>query len=318
MKKLLLFFALILITTVSYAQFAAWGKTDFSKHTIDVRELRSGGVSKFGFPPITNPKFENVNDVKTFPLKEPVASITIKNISKAYPLRYLLWHEVINDTISNIPIAITYCPLANTVVVYNRKVGNKVLTFAAAGFLRHSNLVMWDHQTESLWQQINGKSVVGNFAGDTLKHFPIRIESFENFKKREPNGLLMITPKGYHRPYGITPYDNYERARWPMLYRGKFNLKGIRPLDRVVAVGNKAWPLKLLMQKKKIVYKDIVITWTPGQYNTMDQSVIAKSDDVGNVVVQRKTAKGMVDVFYDVPYAFAFHAFYPNGTIFMK
>ena len=72
------------------------------------------------------------------------------------------------------------------------------------------------------------------------------------------------------------------------------------------------------MKKKKIEYKNLVITWTPGQYNTMDQSVITHSDDVGNAVVQRKTAKGLVDVFYDIPYAFAFRAFYPKGTIFMK
>lgn len=293
-----------------------WQKTDFSKHDIPLAELHSGGVSKFGIPAVNNPQFIQANKITGIAPIEPVVVVAINKKIRAYPVRYLLWHEVVNDTITRVPIAVTYCPLANSILVFNRKVNDKILQFAASGFLRHSNLVMWDRQTESLWQQFTGKGIVGRYTGINLTQIPVKIESLQLFKKQHPLGEVMKAPRHFHRPYGTTPYPQYDHRKWPPLYNGKYAIKELRPLDRVVLVANKkAWTLAIVKKYRTIKFDDYVISWTPGQASVMDNPVLSKGKDIGNVVVLRKTKKGMIEAIYDVPYAFAVHAFYPKLEI---
>jgi hypothetical protein len=146
---------------------AEWPRTDFSQHTVPLREIRSGGPPKDGIPSIDVPRFEQLSDgtaagwAAGIGNEEPVISLVIGGDARAYPLRILIWHEIANDIVGGTPVTITYCPLRNSSVVFERTVENHILDFGTTGKLRNSDLVMYDRQTESWWQQFGGDAIVG-------------------------------------------------------------------------------------------------------------------------------------------------------------
>ena len=140
---------------------------------------------------------------------------------------------------------------------------------------------------------------------------PVRVESFDKFKGRFPDGQVLLSPRGGP---GFNPYAGYDSSPQPFLYRGSFP-EGIRPLDYVLAVEDEAWSLELLQREKRIEKDGLIITWEPGQNAAMDERNIADGRDIGNVVVQRREGDQLVDVVHDVTFAFSFHAFNKDGTI---
>ena len=295
-----------------------WGQTDFSKTSIDLKEILSGGPPKDGIPSIDKPEFTNLSDVKDINGKEPVITLSIDGDARAYPIRVLIWHEIVNDTIGGTPIAVTFCPLCNSSVVFNRRVGDKLLDFGTTGLLRKSNLVMYDRQTESWWQQFTGKSVVGTMLGTTLAIIPSRVESFEMFKQRFPQGKILIPNNVSMRRYGTNPYESYDTMPRPFLFSGELP-KDINPMARVIvfkADGKKqAVAMKLLNQRKKLKISNVTLSWSAGQNSALDTRRIAEGRDVGNVVVQKATASGQQDIAYDVTFAFVIKAFSPDVKI---
>lgn len=169
-----------------------WHKTDFSKTSIDFDEIISGGPSKDGIPPIDNPKFELASAITTLGKDEPVVSIVVNGKARAYPLQILMWHEIVNDQIGKVPVSVTFCPLCNSAIVFDRRLKGAVLDFGTTGKLRNSDLVMYDRQTESWWQQFTGEGIVGKHMGENLKMLPSRVESFARFRKRYPTGKVLI------------------------------------------------------------------------------------------------------------------------------
>ena len=300
---------------------AEWPKTDFSKKSVDLREIFSGGPPKDGIPSIDAPKFVPVAEAERSGLKdrEPVIAVAIKGDVRAYPLRILIWHEIVNDTVGGVPVAVTFCPLCNSALVFERLLDGRLLDFGTTGKLRNSDLVMYDRQTESWWQQFLGEAIVGELTGKRLKMVPVRIESFAKFKARKAAGKKVLAPDNPGmRRYGNNPYARYDsRARPYGFFRGKLP-PGLPPLERVVVVGKEAWAFSLLKARKRIEVGDLVITWEVGQASALDSPIIARGKDVGNVVVQRKTKDGLVDAVHDISFAFAFFAFYPKGKIHTK
>ena len=294
-----------------------WPRTDFSRHSVDYSEIISGGPSKDVIPAIDRPSFVSVAETHGLAPSEPAISVEIGGEARVYPLRILIWHEIVNDTIGDIPIAVTWCPLCNSSVVFERRVGERTLTFGTTGKLRHSDLVMYDRQTESWWQQFTGEAIVGSLLGAELRLVPARVESIEKFKKRFPDGKILLSPSSFGRPYGRNPYVGYDTSERPFLYRGEYAGE-IPPLARVVSVGDQAWTLDLLKRERRIQSDDLVLTWEPGQSSALDSVIIAGGQDIGNVVVQRRTAQGLEDVAYDISFAFAFKAFRPDATIHSK
>ena len=288
-------------------------KTDFSIHSVPLSEIVSGGPPRDGIPAIDKPTFVPAR-LADFADTEPVISIEIGGTARAYPFRILIWHEIVNDRIAGIPIAITYCPLCNAAVVFSRRVDGRVLDFGTTGRLRHSDLVMYDRQTESWWQQFTGVAIVGALTGTTLERLPARIESLALFRARFPAGEVLAAPKDRFRNYGGSPYPRYDSRKRPFLYSGK-PPPGIAPLARVVSVGGRAWSLELLRRKKRIEAGNLVLTWQPGQNSALDEALIEAGRDVGNVVVQRRDGERLIDVPYGVDFAFAFHAFYPEAEV---
>ena len=301
----------------AYWSSGEWPKTDFTKHSIEFTEIISGGPPKDGIPPIDDPVFQYVTEAaKAHSAQEPVIALVINGKAKAYPLSVLIWHEIVNDEVGGVPVTVTYCPLCNAAIVFDRRVGDQVLDFGTTGKLRKSDLVMWDRQTESWWQQFLGEAIVGEMTGAQLKVIPSRMESFERFQRRRPDGLVLKPNQPDLRAYGRNPYVSYDSAPWPFLYRGE-SPDGISPLARVVAVGERAYSLDLLRKRGGIKDGKLMLTWESGQNSALDASLIGEGRDVGNVVVQESGPHGPLDVAHDVTFAFVFHGFRPEGEIYV-
>ncbi|MEM7025582.1 MAG: DUF3179 domain-containing protein [Pseudomonadota bacterium] len=292
-----------------------WPDTDFSKHSVGFEEIFSGGPPKDGIPSIDSPVFVPLAEAD-LPDQEPVIGLTIGDDARAYPIRILIWHEIVNDVVGDVPVAVTFCPLCNTGIVFDRRVDGEVLEFGTTGKLRNSDLVMYDRTTESWWQQFLGEAIVGELTGKQLAMVPARLESFAKFKERAPDGQVQV-PGASLRAYGRNPYVNYDSSPRPFLYTGEMPDE-IAPLARVVRVGDQAWSLDLLRNRGEILVDDLRLTWEPGQTSALDASQIAESFDVGNVLVEEKAGDGWQDAVYSVDFAFAFRAFYPDGMIHVE
>jgi hypothetical protein len=292
---------------------SAWPETDFSKARVDFDEIVSGGPPKDGIPSIDDPDFVHVDEA-ALSAREPVIGLVLHDDARAYPLQILMWHEIVNDVVGGVPVAVTYCPLCNTGIVFDRRVDGQTLEFGTTGKLRNSDLVMYDRQTESWWQQFLGTAIVGELTGTDLEMIPSRLESFVRFTERAPDGLVLVPKQERARAYGRNPYGGYDQSSRPFLYDGTMPEK-VAPLARIVRVGEEAWSLDLLREVRTIRDGDLRLTWEPGQASALDTTAIAEGREVGNVVVQRETETGWEDAVYSVDFAFAFRAFYPEAPI---
>ena len=297
-----------------------WAETDFTKTSINFKEIFSGGPPKDGIPPIDDPQFSPVAKINDIGAQEPVITLHSDKTgaARAYPLRVLMWHEIVNDEFEGTPVTVTFCPLCNAAIVFDRRIKGKTLDFGTTGLLRNSDLVMYDRQTQSWWQQFTGQSIVGAMMGTQLKMIPARIESFENYKKRFPKGEVLVPSNDSFRNYGGNPYASYDTMQRPFLFTGELP-KDINPMARVIvfeADGKKrAISLKLLNEKKHLKIADVELSWTAGQNSALDSGQISKARDVGNVVVQRRTSAGPKDIVHDITFAFVVKAFLPNVKI---
>ncbi len=300
-------------------QAEGWSKTDFSKHSVPFKDILSGGIRRDGIPSIDKPKFIAVADEKELSATEPVIGLEIDGDARAYPLRILTWHEIVNDVVGGRPVAVTFCPLCNAAIVFDRRMDGKTLEFGTTGKLRNSDLVMYDRQSFSWWQQFTGEAIIGSMTGKALKMLPVRLESFEKFKKRRPNGKVLVPNKPGMRPYGRNPYPGYDTLDQPFLFTGEFP-KGIEPMARVIVVEVAGKPqavaLTALRKKGRMKLGDLELTWSSGQASALDKRTLAEGRDVGNVVVTKADSAGKrQDARYDLTFAFVFHAFHPKAPI---
>jgi hypothetical protein len=219
-------------------QTSGWS-TDFSRHTVPLSTIASGGPRRDGIPPLDRPRFVSIAAAARFLTEpEPVIALSIGGRARAYPLQILLWHEIVNDTVAGTPVAVTYCPLCNTAIVYARRVGARLLSFGTTGDLRNSDLVMWDRQTQSWWQQYDGSAIVGALAGVRLTALPSATVSFAEFRSRYPHGIVLSRDTGFARPYGHNPYVGYDEPNGrPFLYAGRLDPR-LAPLEHVEAITN--------------------------------------------------------------------------------
>lgn len=289
-----------------------WPDTNFEKTSVENwAEILSGGPPKDGIPALSDPGFIPVGAETRLGAREPVITVEIAGTEpRAYPIRYLMWHEIVNDVIGDVPVAVTFCPLCNSGITFDRRVDRATLSFGVSGKLRNSDMVMYDHQTQSWWQQALGQAIVGDLTGTELKTLPSWMESWADFSARNPGGLVMDEPP-YNRAYGQNPYRKYDSAARPFLYNGETPPHGIPPLARVVRVGDRAWPLTRLSELGRIDEAGLRLSWTAGQASALDTGTISQGRDVGSVRVRDTQGQ---NVAHDVMFAFAFHAFWPDGT----
>ena len=305
--------AAVVAQTVPGHWWSEWPNTDFTRHSVDLSEIMSGGPPRDGIPSIDDPEFVPVSETTLTPTA-PVLSLEVTGDARAYPLEILIWHEIVNDEVGGLPVAVTYCPLCNSGVVFYRVIDGQPVEFGTTGKLRHSDMVMYDRLTESWWQQFLGEAIVGELTGTVLDVLPSRLESIERFAIRHPDGRVLVPNDPGFRRYGHNPYVGYDRASAPMLYRGTYDGPG-SPMMRVVAVGDAAWSLELLRREGTIEIADLRLSWSPGQASALDAARVDAGRDVGNVIVERRVNDQWVAAVHDIPFAFAFQAFVPDGDI---
>ncbi len=274
--------------------------TDFGIASIELSELTQGQV-KDGIPALREPNFLPVAEVTFLNDQEPVIAFQHNGEAKAYPLQILMWHEIVNDVVGGRPVLITFCPLCNTAIAFDRTVDGTVLSFGVSGFLRNSDLVMFDNETESFWQQITGEAIVGVRTGTSLELLPSSIVSWEDFRTSFPDGSVLSLDTGFSRPYGTNPYVGYDDINSsPFLFRGEADGR-LAAMERVVTVelGDEtvAYPMRFLegspVVADQVGGEDIVIFFKAGTTSALDRNSIADSRDIGAAAVFRPEAGGL-------------------------
>ncbi len=294
-------------------------KTNFEQASVPLGEIVSGGPTKDGIPAINEPKFIKASESATLSPLEPVIGLEINGDARAYPLSVLMWHEIANDVVGGKPVSVTYCPLCNAAIVFDAIIDGKTHDFGTTGRLRNSDLLMYDRQTETWWQQFSGEAIIGYHLGAKLKILPSRLESFENFKHRFPDGKVLVPSHPGSREYGRNPYVGYDTLKIPGLYSGPFP-DGIAAMARVIVVRrDDDNPIVLSMASLQDMGEREIdgynFRWSAGQNSALNASKISNGRDVGNVIVTHNNGQQMVDVAYDVTFAFVAHAFHPTVTI---
>lgn len=318
--RILLTLCVLLFLTLSAAAAPAdwqkaWPKTDFSKTSLVLEDVVSSGKPKGGTVAIEGPGFLPGKRVDNIPLHEPIISIFLHGEARAYPIRQLIWHEVVRDTIGDTPLLITFSPLSHSAIVYDARVDGKTLSFDTTGRLYKSNTLLYDSASESWWQQFTGECVAGEYLGKNLEVLPSHQESLDLFLQRYPDGKVMVPKDLYARNYGVNPYPGYDE-NFPFMYKGPKYSGTLSPMDYVVAVGNDAWPLQTLHQTHLIEYNNLVLRWFPYQSASLNAEEIKLGYDIGNVLASERLEDGTYkDIPYMLTFAFAFTAFHPDGTV---
>ncbi len=274
---------------------------------VPLDEIRSGGPPPDGIPPIDHPKFISVREADEWlDEREPVLSLVHEGEARAYPLQILTWHEIVNDTVAGDPITVTFCPLCNSGIAFDRRVratddakrllggDDAVLDFGTSGRLYRSNLVMYDRQTKSLWIQFTGQAVAGPFMRTDLRNVPVQMVSWSDFATAHPDARVLSRDTGNERSYGDNPYAGYDAiGSSPFLFDGETDDR-FPPMERVLAVTigreSKAYRYRSLQERVRAETtvvedqfgeRDIVVFYRLGTASALDRSDIASSKDVG-------------------------------------
>jgi hypothetical protein len=279
---------------------AGW-TTDFSIASVDLGDFQGGGPPKDGIPPIDASKFESIANAQTWLAPtSPVISLEVGGAARAYPLAILIWHEIANDTLGGTPVVVTFCPLCHTALVFARTLDGTVYDFGTTGNLRFSDLVMYDRQTESWWQQATGQAVVGTLTDKKLEFLPAQIVSLADFAVAHPNGDVLSRDTGSKREYGRNPYPGYDRAdERPFLFSGEIDGR-LAPKERVVTIDLAGSPIAVpyaTLEERGVIEvatspEPVVVFWTPGTASALDAATIAAGRDAGATGVFVPSANG--------------------------
>ncbi|MEL6306564.1 MAG: DUF3179 domain-containing protein [Chloroflexota bacterium] len=283
------------------SRFASqWSNTDFCNTSLDdFSSIISGGPGRDGIPAVDNPAMDTIEEASEWLVAQsPVIAVEIEGEARAYPQALLMWHEIANDEIGGVPVAVTFCPLCNSSIVFDRRVGDDTLTFGVSGNLRNSDMVMFDRETESWWQQFTGEGIVGDNNGVLLDIIPSQVIGFGQFAEQYPDGLVMNRDTGFNRQYGVNPYVGLDDSRGGVtsLFTGEYDER-LPARERVLA-GEvdgvyMAYPFSTLSEE--IVINDtlgeteVVAFWQPGVFSSLDERTIDESQDVGTAALFNRT-----------------------------
>lgn len=281
----------------------------FPPALIDISQIISGGPPPDGIPPVDEPEFVTVAVADEYLADdEPVVYVSIDGDTRAYPVQILIWHEIVNDVVGGTPVSITYCPLCNSAVTFERVVGGEVTTFGTSGSLFNSALIMYDRATESLWTHYDGTAVVGTAVGERLTPIASPLLSWGDYKELFPNTLVLDRDEtGASRRYGSNPYVGYDNPDGtPFLFRGEPDDRA-RLQQRIVgvAIGDDAVGFSLegvsggeaQATNTSVGDTDIVIFWKAGQSSALDGSETSFGRDVGSVFVFEQALDGQTLTF---------------------
>lgn len=282
-------------------------KTDFTKHSVPYSEILSGGPPKDGIPAIDHPQFVSVAEADEWLEDvEPIIYFQLGDDARAYPIQIVMWHEIVNDTVDDVPVVITFCPLCNTAIAFERTVNGEVLDFGTTGRLRYSNLIMYDRTTETWWQQATGEAIAGELTGTQLVFRPVSIIAWADFKTTYPAGQVLSRETGFSRAYGENPYTGYDDVNNPpFLYRGPETPGVLPPVARVLTIDLNgeavAYPYDVLKDagvvNDTVGGVDVLVLWAAGTASALDAGSVARGRDVGAATAFMRDLEGQTLTF---------------------
>ncbi len=296
-------------------RFGSGWATEWGIRIVDFNEL-SQGAGRDAIPALTAPRYVTLAEASTYYADDiPLVQINVDGDVRGYPLEILTWHEIVNDVVGGIPVAVTFCPLCNTAIAFESQIGAEVYQFGVSGLLRNSDLVMYDRNTESLWQQSSGRAIVGRMVGARLQYLPASVVSIGQLRSAHPDALILSRETGFTRSYGQNPYRGYDN---PTDSGGPYGFffdrdsidPRLPPIERVVAIEGPSgaaiaysWSL---LQGEPVVHDnfdgiDLVVFWTPGARSALDASVISEAREVGATAVFETTFDGQALTFAPNP-----------------
>lgn len=216
---------------------------DLSNAIVPLEGFRGGRFARDRIPALTDPKFVSVDEVDYLEPRDQVLGFVKDGEAHAYPLRIMIWHEVVNDTVGGVPIVATYCPLCGTGMVFDRRVNGEALTFGNSSMTYNNDLVFYDHQTDSLWSQLMAKAVTGKYAGTKLTWLPAEHMTWAAWKERYPESRVLSTHTGYARNYGGRQSDEHAS---PIAFS-----IGPKPKD---GLNNRDWVLGIVLNGAAMAY----------------------------------------------------------------
>jgi len=307
-KTLFNLIVLLLIFVAGNIYLTAQSKNgfDLSNSIIDVNDIYRGGPPRDGIPAISNPVFVTVKEVDYLRDDDIVIGMVRGGEARAYPTRILIWHEIANDTIGSDHVAIVYCPLCGTSMVFDREIKGRIREFGVSGLLYQSDVLMYDRETDSLWSQLEMKSISGPEVGTSLKWLTSEHMTWKSWREKHPQGKVLSDETGYDRNYSGNAYAGYfatESTMFPVPFL-RDELTNKTMIIGVIVNGRaKAFPVDSFVSTKTIS-ESVGSSLIKISYD-MDKKYPVVTDDSGN------------DIPYVMSFWFAWQAFYPDTELWI-
>lgn len=303
-KKLLL--SVLLVSSV-VASAETKNGFDLSQSLIPANQILQGGPPRDGIPSIDRPEFIPAAKADFLQAKDRIIGIQVNGEARAYPIKILNWHEIVNDTIQGKPISVTFCPLCGTGIVYEAALGGKTLQFGVSGLLYNSDVLLYDRQTETLWSQILSKAINGPMKGQTLRMVSSSQTSWGKWLKLHPNTKVLSIKTGYSRDYNRSPYGDYDQSHktyFPVSAESRRYHPKERVLGITVSGKHKAYPFKELALAGGTTLTDQFAGQTLRiEFDVPNRDGVIK--DASGKVIE------LVNGFW-----FAWYAFHPDTAVF--
>ncbi len=297
--------ALVVVATAASAAPTKNG-FDLSNALVPVAEILPGGPPRDGIPAIDRPRFDRAADTDAVAPEDFVLGVNLNGEVKAYPLRIMNWHEIVNDRFGATRVVVTYCPLCGTGLAFLADIEGRPVEFGVSGLLYNSDMLLYDRDSESLWSQIEGRAISGRHTGQRLIAVPLEHTTWEDWRRRHPETLVLSQDTGHARDYGRDPYAGYtetESLHFPV----KFRAQGYHPKERVLGLELnerfKAYPFSELARTGGEVHDEIGGHRVTIRFDAANQNATAR-DAAGEPM------PGVVGFW------FAWFAFHPETEVF--
>lgn len=279
---------------------------DYSKHNIPLDEIHDGGPSKDGIPALLDSQFIRAEEADYLNPNDRILGVSLNGESKAYPIRILNWHELVNDRVGGEDILVTYCPLCGTGIVFNAQISGKRMLFGVSGKLYNSDVLFYDKTTESLWSQLMMEAVTGPLTGQKLSMIPAAHTTWQDWQEKHPDTRVLSSQTGYTRNYELNPYSSYGQSQeilFPVRYSDQ----------RLPA---KSWVIGIILDGRAKAYSVVKLRNGPLLIQDIVGGIEIEIDFDSthqNAIVTDKQGREIPSI---QSYWFAWSAFYPDTKLY--
>ncbi len=282
---------------------------DVTVHSVPLEEIKGGGPPRDGIPALNRPRFVSAAEANKFlRSKDRVLGVAMGSAAKAYPIKILNWHEVVNDDLAGRAAVVTWCPLCSSGVVYSGEIEGKRFDFGVSGKLYKSGLVMYDRQSDSLWSQILQQAITGPMTGTKLSMLPAENTTWTMWRSEHQDTLVLSTETGFKRDYGLDPYQRYLEEGTP-IFRAEHNDSShihVAAMERILGVqmnrAKKAYPFSVLKKEPDVFEDNLGGTAIFIHFDRKSETAFA-TDNSGTPIPSI------------VAFWFAWHDFYPDTAV---